>query len=110
MANKTVGARIQLKNDTEANWRRAKNFSPLQGEIIIYSTDESHPFCRIKVGDGITNVNDLPFIDAQTINGIDINNLVASRLAHTLTFGAGGEFVFDGTQNVVVPVYDGTII
>lgn len=109
MGNKTVGARIQLKNDTEANWKRAKNFSPLQGEVIIYSADDTHPFCRLKVGDGVTNVNDLPFIDAQTINGVDINSLVASRLAHTLTFGANEEYVFDGTRDVTVPVYMGTI-
>ena len=109
MANKTIGARIQLKNDTEANWQKAVHFTPLHGEVIIYSIDDTHPFFRLKVGDGITNENDLPFIDAQTINGVDINNLVASRLAHTLTFGANEEYVFDGTRDVTVPVYMGTI-
>lgn len=108
MSKNTVHARIRLKNDTEKNWEKS-NFVPLQGEVIIYSIDDTHPFFRLKVGDGITNVNDLPFIDAQTINGVDINNLVASRLAHTLTFGANEEYVFDGTRDVTVPVYMGTI-
>lgn len=27
---------------------------------------------------------------------------------HKLTFGAGGEFVYDGSEDVTVPVYDGT--
>ncbi len=70
MANeKVIKTRIQLKNDTETNWDRAVNFVPKQGEIIIYSADESHPFSRLKVGDGNTTVTALPFIDAGTING-----------------------------------------
>lgn len=64
MANATIKTRIQLKNDTEANWRRALHFSPMRGEIIIYSPDDSHPFSRLKVGDGTTNVNDLPFVES----------------------------------------------
>ena len=30
-------------------------------------------------------------------------------LEHTLTFGAGGQYVFDGSQAVTVPVYTGII-
>lgn len=26
---------------------------------------------------------------------------------HKLTFGAGGEFVYDGSEDITVPVYDG---
>lgn len=70
MANeKVIKTRIQLKNDTETNWNKAINFIPKQGEIIIYSADNSHPFSRLKVGDGNTTVTTLPFIDAGTING-----------------------------------------
>ena len=58
----TVKTRIQLKYDTEEHWNRAVNFCPLKGEVIIYSTDDTHPFCRLKVGDGETKVTDLPFI------------------------------------------------
>ena len=189
MANRAVSnIRFQLKNDTETNWRKASHFSPLQGELIIYSADETHPFCRLKVGDGITNVNDLPFIDAQSIGGniIEINttaywnskltyvpnlgdviiysdksvnssginipgvkigdghtycpmlpflnddliNVLDSHISddvvhitaqereywndktllHKLTFGAGETYVFDGSQDVTVPVYLGTVI
>ena len=98
MANNTVKTRIQLKNDTEQNWERAKNFVPLRGEVIIYLADDTHPFSRLKVGDGTTNVIDLPFIGGGGV------------LAHKLTFGAGGEYVFDGSQDVNVPVYTGTVI
>lgn len=69
MAQDTVKARIRLKTDTESNWDKALNFVPLKGEVIVYSTDESHPFCRLKIGDGKTNVVGLPFIDSATING-----------------------------------------
>ena len=70
MANdKVIKTRIQLKNDTETNWNKDINFVPKQGEIIIYSADGSHPFSRLKVGDGNTTVTTLPFIDAGTLNG-----------------------------------------
>jgi hypothetical protein len=70
-----------LKNDTEVNWKKSvleseggtktsgTSFVPLLGELIIYSADDAHPFSRLKVGDGTTNVVALPFIDAGTING-----------------------------------------
>jgi len=69
MANNTIKTRIQLKNDTEANWNKAINFIPLKGEVIIYSADDTHPFSRLKVGDGNTTIINLPFIDANTLNG-----------------------------------------
>lgn len=69
MANKNFNTRIQLKSDTEANWDKATNFIPLKGEAIIYSADSAHPFSRLKVGDGVTVVSELPFVgneDSQT--------------------------------------------
>lgn len=64
MGNNTIKTRIQLKNDTETNWRKAQAFRPLPGELIIYSTDAAHPFSRLKVGDGVTTVTQLPFVGA----------------------------------------------
>ena len=110
MAQSTVKSRIQLKNDIEANWNKAVNFIPLKGEIIIYSIDESHPFSRLKVGDGITTIINLPFIDAQTINGLSIDDIAISKLKHKLTFGANQEYIFDGSEDVTVPVYTGITI
>ena len=68
MATNTIKTRIQLKNDTEENWNKAINFVPLKGEVIIYSADDAHPFCRLKVGNGITTVSDLPFIYSNTLD------------------------------------------
>lgn len=74
-SNNTIKTRIQLKSDTEENWNKAgpKNgspgFVPLSGELIVYTPDATHPFSRLKVGDGSTNVISLPFIDSGTLNG-----------------------------------------
>lgn len=77
----TFKTRVQLKSDTEANWRKSvlvadggektsgNSFVPLLGELIVYTADDAHHFSRLKVGDGNTNVVRLPFIDAGTING-----------------------------------------
>ena len=77
-ANNTIKTRIQLKSDTEANWSKAgpkegsNGFVPLSGELIVYTADATHPFSRLKVGDGVTTVINLPFIDSNTMNEIMI--------------------------------------
>lgn len=55
-------ARFCPKGDIEANWNKAVGFIPLDKEIIIYKPDEKHKVARIKVGDGVTSVQDLPFV------------------------------------------------
>lgn len=62
MSKNTVHARIRLKNDTEANWNKS-TFIPLQGEVIIYNVDDTHPFSRIKIGNGIDQITNLPFVN-----------------------------------------------
>jgi len=52
-----------IKKDTSTNWSKAKNFIPKENEMIIY-TD----FNSIKIGNGKTKVNDLPFIDNNEYN------------------------------------------
>lgn len=85
MATNTIKTRIQLKNDTEAHWDLATNFVPKQGEVIIYSADDTHPFSRLKVGDGETTVINLPFIDSATVNGYTINQNVPANAVFTDT-------------------------
>lgn len=60
MADKTVKIRLVLKHDTAENWAKAANFVPKKGEVIIYDDATGAP-SRIKIGDGTTKVNDLPF-------------------------------------------------
>ena len=59
---KTISARMQMKTDTALNWSKAINFIPKKGEIIIYEADSDHSYERMKIGDGSTKVNDLPFV------------------------------------------------
>lgn len=65
---KTLKTRVVLKHDTEANWKTAGNaanpFIPKKGEVIIYDPDGTHTYSRQKVGDGIKNINALPFLGA----------------------------------------------
>lgn len=68
MANeKNINSRIQHKHDTEANWNKAINFIPKAGELIIYDPDENYVYSRIKIGDGVTIVTNLPFIKAEAM-------------------------------------------
>ena len=59
---KTISARMQMKTDTALNWSKAVNFIPKKGEIIIYEADSDYGYERMKIGDGSTKVNDLPFV------------------------------------------------
>ena len=63
MAEKRIIGRAVQKHDIENNWKLATGFTPLSGEVIVYDPDESHPYSRMKIGDGIQNVNALPFTD-----------------------------------------------
>lgn len=62
MAEKNISSRIIHKHDIEANWLKAVNFIPKQGELIVYDIDSTHDYERIKIGDGATVVSSLPFI------------------------------------------------
>ena len=64
MAEKTLNnIRIVNKHDVEENWLKATGFTPKQGELVVYDVDDNYSYERIKIGDGIQNVNSLPFVD-----------------------------------------------
>lgn len=71
MSEKTLNTRIIHKHDTEINWSKATNFIPKKGEIIIYDKDNNYNYERIKVGDGTTLVNNLPFYGSSIENILD---------------------------------------
>ena len=87
MAENTIKTRIQLKNDTEAHWNLATNFVPKQGEIIIYNTDNSHPFFRFKVGDGTTTVVNLPFASGYQADWAETTATAAGFILNKPTLG-----------------------
>ena len=56
-------SKIIHKHDTEANWQAYRSgYVPAAGEIVVYDRDESRSFERIKIGDGVTTILNLPFI------------------------------------------------
>ena len=80
--SKEFFTRIQHKHDIEANWIKAVNFTPLNGEIIVYDKDETYNFARIKIGDGVTKVSDLPFegMDLPFITIEDIDEICGADI------------------------------
>ena len=64
-------ARMQQKRDITANWQMAQNFVPYPGEIVVYNDKEKDKYldpatpARIKVGDGVTPVGELPGISGE---------------------------------------------
>ena len=74
-----INTRVQHKHDQESNWGKATNFTPLEGELILYDsniiTDESTGETTLvmgynfKIGNGTNKINDLPFILPDLQNG-----------------------------------------
>lgn len=60
MANTEFNVRIQLKRDTDANWR-VKDPQLLAGEVVFVDTNAGE--VRTKVGDGTKKYSALPFMD-----------------------------------------------
>lgn len=78
MAN-VLNTRIQHKHDTEINWSKATGFIPKQGELIVYDIDDNYNYERIKIGDGVTNVNSLPFAN-EIITDAEIDEICGANI------------------------------
>ena len=84
-----INTRLRQKIDTEANWNKATNFIPLDGEIIIYKADENYSYERIKIGDGETTVINLAFV-----NSIDTNLTQSGQAADAKVVGDSVEDLY----------------
>lgn len=62
---------ITLKHDLSSNWAKAINFIPKLDELILYDgVMENGVYVelpRLKRGDGVTKLNELPFLEAETL-------------------------------------------
>ena len=92
MAEKSLQARIQNKIDLTANWAKATNFVPKKGEIIVYSDGGGTGIPKMKVGDGITKVGSLKFIEATMPDA----STKVSGIVNTGEQTFGGEKTFKG--------------
>lgn len=80
MAEKKINGRLVNKHDKESNWQLAVNFTPMAGEVIIYDPDENVAYARMKIGDGKTLVNDLPFVTVDTISIDEIDAICGAAI------------------------------
>ena len=103
MAEKNINARIIHKHDTEANWNLATNFTPKQGEIIVYDVDATHAYERFKIGDGVTNVTSLPFVTSIGISGASVGQIIKVKevddLGRPTAWEVANQVQPDWTQN-----------
>lgn len=81
-ATNVLRGRMVQKADTEANWKKAINFIPLKGEICVYLPDTSNTEVRVKIGDGATKINALPFLSgAEAITTDEIDEVCGASIS-----------------------------
>ena len=87
MADITLNTRIQLRNDTEANWLLVADTAiPLVGEICI--TNDGEHKGQFKIGDGTTTWGDLPYANSGADIQVDASQVMFSQdLVFTEQFG-----------------------
>lgn len=76
---------------TSSEWQENSTLIPLLGQLIFYTDLNS-----IKIGDGTSTLANLSFIAAE-------------KVAHPLIFG-NNNYVYDGSAEVTIPLYDGTTL
>lgn len=101
MAEKTLNnIRVVNKHDVEANWLKATNFIPMQGELIVYDKDSTHNYERFKIGDGSTVVSSLPFADDNKVDKVSGKRLSTNDYTTTEKNKLAG--IADGANKTVV--------
>ena len=73
-----MGTRISQLHKTAAEWEtvilqyeaRNETFVPCAGELIVYDPDETFKHARLKIGDGATALQNLPFLVEATLDEI----------------------------------------
>lgn len=87
MADITLNTRIQLRNDTEANWLLVADTAiPLVGEVCITNDGENKG--RFKIGDGTSTWGQLPYSGGGADIQVDASQVMFSQdLVFTEQFG-----------------------
>ena len=115
MAEKTAKLRIKQKHDTEANWKKATNFRPEAGELIVYDADSTHSAPRFKVGDGTKLVNALPFVPSSDVTAnpsgsgtTSLTKIEIDGTVYTIPSGSSGITIPSGTSATAMLFGDNT--
>ncbi len=99
---KELKGKIIFKHETEADWEKSE-YIPANGEQVLYDPDNVYRYSRVKYGNGVNMVRDLPFsaIDFISINASDEQQIFAQIFDYTGQ-NTDGQVVF-----LVSPEYDG---
>ena len=75
VVEKTLKTRIRHRHATQARWNSLRNFIPRAGELIFYDNDEDNESPRMKLGDGVLTIDQLPFL-YEPITDADIDEII----------------------------------
>lgn len=110
---KKVNTRIIHKHATAAIWNET-NFTPLQGEIVIYDPGydpkdkKTYSQERMKIGDGSKTIQELPFANIVSRNELDEDLLAVIEKADDAIIGAGGKVLFENDSCTASEYEEGT--
>jgi hypothetical protein len=88
--------KIIFKHQTAGEWDLSNdgagaNYTPDIGELIIYDPDETYSHIRLKFGNGIDIVKDLPFAFEEKVDVDDIIDALTSDAAKQPLSAAQGK-------------------
>ena len=85
---------VIFKHETEEDWKKS-SYIPEDGETVICDPDEIHDYPRIKIGNGVNMVKDLPFSGGSD-GFIDVTELPTENINESATYRIlEGTFVFN---------------
>ena len=84
---KKIKGKVVFKHETAADWEKSE-YIPDKGEQVFYDIDENYNYVRVKHGNGVDKVKDLPFAQAE-INIQKIDNSADGVLATYAVFQNG---------------------
>lgn len=121
MPEKTLSTHILNKHDVGTNWEDS-SYVAKSGELIVYDVDSNNASPRLKIGDGNTVTDDLPFIAAGSIYsgtlpvGTDLNTLYGNQhwgkiywLVDTHNISNTPNSVTSGSVEIIRAGYSSTI-
>jgi hypothetical protein len=80
-----------LQKRAKASYWKDHDFIPDPGELIVYLPDNDNENVRLKIGDGVTNLSALRFLDIKEVDGYD-----DGVVNFNLTLDSDGKLSFEG--------------
>lgn len=103
--NLVVASPPPITVKTTNEWLNNDDYVPRKGEIVVYSDYKqiveggvTKNIPSLKIGDGVSPIRQLFFVGTGNDGG------TSGKLEHSLTIGT---HVFDGTADIVIPIYEG---